>query len=249
MIAIRSKRELELIKDACRISAEALQTGGLYCRAGVTTYEVDKAIERYILSCKARPNFKNYNGFPASACISVNDTVIHGIPSKETVLKEGDIVSIDTGACYKGYNGDNAYTFEVGTVSDEAKELINTTQMALLKAIEEAKEGNRVGDISSCVEKEADSMGYGIVKDYVGHGVGESLHEEPEIPNFGKPGHGARLKEGMVLAIEPMINQEGEEVMVLDDGWTVKTKSGKLSAHFEHTVVVGKDKGLIFTKV
>lgn len=249
MIALRSSREISLIKDACKISAMALKVAGDSCKEGISTYEIDKKIKDFILSQNATPNFLNYNGFPASACISLNDTVIHGIPSKDIILKEGDIVSVDTGACYKGYNGDNAYTFKVGRVSSEAEKLLDITKKALDSAIEKAVVGNRIGDISHEIESVVSSGGYGIVREFVGHGIGEKLHEEPEIPNFGKSGHGPRLSEGMVLAIEPMINEKSDEVYIGSDGWTVRTKSGELSAHFEHTVIVTKQGPIVATKI
>lgn len=248
MISLKTARELSYMKDAGKISAEALLVAGEFCKAGVTTYEIDKAVHDYIISQKAVPSFLNYNGFPASACISVNDVVIHGIPSRSTVLKDGDIVSVDVGAYYNGYHGDNAYTFCVGEVSDEAKKLLDVTKKGLYAAVEVAVPGNRIGDVSSAVENTVAPCGYGIVRQFVGHGVGKNLHEDPEVPNFGKAGRGARLMAGMVIAIEPMINQYSEEVDVMPDGWTVKTVDGGLSAHFEHTIAITNDGPLILTK-
>lgn len=248
MIIVKSKSELEKMRRAGQISADALHYGGQSIRIGMSTYELDKIIHDYIVKHGAKPNFLNYGGFPGSACISINNKVIHGIPSKHEFIKDGDIVSIDTGACIDGFNGDNAYTFAVGNVSEEAKMLLKVTEESLYKGIEQAVVGNRIGDISHAVEEHCVSHGYGVVKQYVGHGVGAKLHESPEIPNFGKPGRGPRLVAGMTLAIEPMINAVGEEVKVLPDGWTVLTKSGSLSAHFEHTIAITSEGPVILTK-
>lgn len=249
MISLRTQREIEKIGDAAKISAQALKVAGERCKVGVSTWEIDQAVRKFIVSQGAEPNFLHYQGFPASACISVNDTVIHGIPSKDIVLKEGDIVSVDTGAVYNGYHGDNAFTFKVGKVSENASKLLDVTEKALYAGVEQAVVGNRIGDISHAIEKTVLPGGYGIVREFVGHGVGENLHEEPEIPNFGRPGRGPRLMAGMVLAIEPMINESGDEVVHLPDGWTIKTANGKLSAHFEHTIVVTNNGPVILTKV
>lgn len=248
MIIVKSKSELEKMRRAGQISADALHYGGQSIRIGMSTYELDKIIHDYIVKHGAKPNFLNYGGFPGSACISINNKVIHGIPSKHEIIKDGDIVSIDTGACIDGFNGDNAYTFAVGNVSEEAKMLLKVTEESLYKGIEQAVVGNRIGDISHAVEEHCVSHGYGVVKQYVGHGVGAKLHESPEIPNYGKPGRGPRLVAGMTLAIEPMINAVGEEVKVLPDGWTVLTKSGSLSAHFEHTIAITSEGPVILTK-
>ena len=248
MIIVKSKSELEKMRRAGQISADALHYGGQSIRIGMSTYELDKIIHDYIVKHGAKPNFLNYGGFPGSACISINNKVIHGIPSKHEFIKDGDIVSIDTGACIDGFNGDNAYTFAVGNVSEEARMLLKVTEESLYKGIEQAVVGNRIGDISHAVEEHCVSHGYGVVKQYVGHGVGAKLHESPEIPNFGKPGRGPRLVAGMTLAIEPMINAVGEEVKVLPDGWTVLTKSGSLSAHFEHTIAITSEGPVILTK-
>ncbi|MDE7295491.1 MAG: type I methionyl aminopeptidase [Oscillospiraceae bacterium] len=248
MIIVKSKYDLEKMRLAGQISADALHYGGQSIRPGMSTYELDKIIHDYIVKHGAKPNFLNYGGFPGSACISINNKVIHGIPSKHEIIKEGDIVSIDTGACIDGFNGDNAYTFAVGNVSEEAKQLLKVTEESLYKGIVQAVVGNRVGDISHAVEEHCTSYGYGVVKAYVGHGVGAKLHEAPEVPNFGKPGRGPRLIAGMTIAIEPMINAVGDEVKVLPDGWTVLTKSGSLSAHFEHTIAVTSEGPVILTK-
>lgn len=248
MIVVKSKSELEKMRIAGQISADALHYGGQSIKPGMSTYELDKIIHDYIVKHGARPNFLHYGGFPGSACISINSKVIHGIPSRREIIRDGDIVSIDTGAVIDGFNGDNAYTFAVGNVSEEAKRLLKATEEALYKGIEQAVVGNRIGDISNAIEQHVTSFGFGIVREYIGHGVGAKLHEDPEIPNFGKPHRGPRLVAGMTLAIEPMINAKGDGVKVLRDGWTVVTKSGSLSAHFEHTIAVTSDGPVILTK-
>lgn len=248
MVSLKNSSEIKKMSEACKISAQALKLAGDYMKPGISTKEIDEAIRKYIVSCGAKPNFLGYGGFPGSACISVNNVVIHGIPSKKIILREGDIVSVDTGAFYDGFNGDNAYTFAVGDISDEAKKLLKVTEECLYRAIEQAKVGNRMGDISYAVQSYAESFGYGVVKKFVGHGVGRRLHEDPEVPNFGKPGHGIRLAAGMTLAIEPMINLKGEDVRVESDGWTTVTTSGSLAAHFEHTIVITNDGPKILTK-
>lgn len=248
MINLRTQREIVKLQDAAKISAQALLVAGELCKPGVTTWEIDKAVEKFIVSQKAEPSFLNYQGFPASSCISVNDTVIHGIPSRDIVLKSGDIVSVDVGAFYNGYHGDNAYTFKVGEVSEELEKLLETTQNSLYSGISQAIVGNRIGDISSAVEKTVEVCGYGVVREFVGHGVGKNLHEDPEVPNFGMAGKGPRLAAGMVIAIEPMINQGSGDVVRLDDGWTIKTADGSPSAHFEHTVLISKSGPVILTK-
>jgi methionyl aminopeptidase len=249
MIVLKSSRELELMKEACRISAEALMVAGEAVKPGVSTKEINDAAYRLIKKYGATPNFLNYGGFPATACISVNDEVIHGIPSADRILKEGDIVSIDLGAAKNGYNGDNAATFAVGTCSPEAKRLMDTTREAMFKGIEQAVPGNRIGDIGFAVQSYCEERGYGVVREYVGHGVGTKLHEEPSVPNFGHAGRGIRLLPGMTLAIEPMINLGTYKVKRLSDGWTVKTADGKLSAHFENTVAITPNGPVILTKV
>ena len=214
---------------------------------GVTTGEIDKLAYDYIISQGAKPNFLHYNGYPATACISINDEVIHGIPSKSRVIREGDIVSIDLGACFEGYNGDNAATFACGDVSDEAKRLMDATRESLYEGIRMAIHGNRIGDISNAIQQYVETRGYSVVRDFVGHGVGASLHEAPEVPNFGKPGRGTRLVAGMTLAIEPMINVGTPNVKQLSDGWTIKTADGKLSAHFEHSIAITPEGPVILT--
>ncbi len=248
MIDIKSSRELELMKEACVISAQALQLAGEAVRPGITTYEIDKIAYDFIIKCGAKPNFLNYGGFPATACISINDEVIHGIPSKKRVIKEGDIVSIDLGAAKNGYNGDNAATFICGSCSPEVKRLVETTREALYKGIEQAVPGNRVGDIGNAVQTYCEERGFSVVRDFVGHGVGTKLHEEPSVPNFGHAGRGIRLLPGMTLAIEPMINLGTHKVKTLSDGWTVKTADGKASAHFENTVAITTNGPVILTK-
>ena len=249
MIAIKSAAQLSLMRDAGRIAAEARALGGSLVREGVTTSHIDAKIRACILSHGAHPSFLGYAGFPASACISVNDQGIHGIPSPETVLKNGDIVKIDVGAFYKGYHGDCAATFAVGSVSDEARRLIEVTEDSFYKGIEQAVPGNRIGDIGHAVQAYCEERGFSVVRDFVGHGVGTKLHEDPSVPNFGHEGRGIRLLPGMTLAIEPMINQGTYKVKQLSDGWTVVTADGKLSAHFEHTVAITTDGPVIMTKV
>ena len=249
MIVLRTAKEIEIMRKACVISAEALQIAGEAVKPGVTTYEIDKIAYDYIKKQGAEPNFLNLYGFPATACISINDEVIHGIPSKTRVLREGDIVSIDLGAKVDGYTGDNAATFACGKISEEAKRLCDTTRESLYKGIEQAVAGNRIGDIAYAVQSYCEERGFSVVREYTGHGVGTSLHEDPSVPNYGTPGRGQRLLPGMTIAIEPMINQGKKAIKCLPDGWTVKTLDGKLSAHFEHTVAVTKNGPLILTKL
>lgn len=249
MIVLKTKHELELMKEACRISAEALQVAGEAVKPGVSTWEIDKIAHDYIIKRGAEPNFLGLYGFPATACISVNDEVIHGIPDKQHILKEGDIVSIDLGAKFNGYNGDNAATFAVGQISDEARQLCKVTEESLYEGIAAAVAGGRIGDIGNAVQTYCESRGYGVVRDYEGHGVGTKLHEEPSVPNFGTAGRGIRLLPGMTIAIEPMINMGTHKVRSLSNGWTVVTADGKLSAHFEHTVAITDNGPVILTKV
>ena len=247
-IVLKTTRELQLMREACRISAGALRVAGEAVEPGVTTEEIDKIAYDYIKSQGAEPNFLNYEGYPATACISINDEVIHGIPSKKRVIKAGDIVSIDLGAKIDGYNGDNAATFACGYISDEAQRLIDATRESLYEGIKAAVRGNRIGDIGNAVQRYVEARGYSVVREFVGHGVGASLHEAPEVPNYGTPGRGIRLIPGMTIAIEPMINLGAAGVNVMPDGWTVKTSDGKLSAHFEHTVAITADGPVIMTK-
>jgi len=237
MITIKNERELEFMRQACKITAAARALAGEMVRPGVSTKAIDQAVHDYIVSQGAKPSFLNYNGFPASACISVNSTVIHGIPGGY-VLKEGDIVSIDVGAFYKGFHGDCAATFACGAISTEARKLIDVTQQSFFEGMKFAKKGNRVQDISHAIQTYVESNGFSIVRSFVGHGVGRQLHEEPEVPNFGSPGRGPRLVRGMTIAVEPMVNAGTHEVRILKDGWTVLTADGKLSAHYENTVLI-----------
>ena len=249
MIVLRTAKEIDMMRKACQISAEALQLAGEAVKPGITTYEIDQIAYRYIKKQGAEPNFLNYNGFPAAACISINVEVIHGIPSKKRVLKEGDIVSIDLGAKVNGYNGDNAATFACGVISDEAKRLCDTTRESLYLGIEQAVAGNRIGDIAFAIQSYCEERGFSVVREYTGHGVGTHLHEDPSVPNYGTAGRGQRLLPGMTIAIEPMINLGSKAVKCLPDGWTVKTLDGKLSAHFEHTIAITKGEPLILTKL
>ena len=237
MIAIKNERELALMRQACKITAAARALAGEMVRPGVTTKQIDKAVHDFIVSQGAKPSFLNYNGYPGSACVSVNETVIHGIPDGR-VLKEGDIVSIDVGAYYKGFHGDCAATFACGAISADAQKLIDITKQSFFEGIRFAKRGHRVSDISHAIQTYVESNGFSVVRSYVGHGVGAQLHEEPEVPSFGNPGRGPRLLPGMTLAIEPMVNAGTYEVRVLKDHWTVVTVDGKLSAHYENTVLI-----------
>ena len=237
------------MKKAGKITAEALLVAKEAIRPGTSTKDVDQKIHRYIEKCGATPSFLGYGGFPASACISVNNEVIHGIPSKNRILTEGDIVSVDVGARFRGYNGDSARTFPVGKVSDEALRLISVTEKSFYEAMKVAKAGCRIGDIGQAIESFVISNGFSIVKDYVGHGVGADLHEEPDIPNFGVAGKGKRLYADMTVAIEPMVNAGVSDVRVLSDGWTVVTADGKLSAHYENSIAITNGDPIILTKV
>ena len=248
MVVLKTGRELKVMLEACRISAGALKKAGEAIEPGITTAEIDEIAEKYILGQGGTPNFKNYEGYPATACISVNNEVIHGIPSKKRRIERGDIVSIDLGAKFEGYHGDNAATFACGEVSEEAKRLMEVTKEALYKGISAALPGGRIGDISNAVQSFVEKNGFSVVREFVGHGIGTHLHEPPEVPNFGTAGHGIRLLPGMTLAIEPMVNAGNYGVKVLPDGWTVLTKDGSLSAHFEHTVAITPDGPLIMTK-
>ena len=247
MIIIKNSEQLALMKKAGKITAEALLVARDMIRPGISTKEIDKRMHDFIVRCDATPSFLGYGGFPGSACISINDEVIHGIPSERKILKEGDIVKIDVGARYRGYNGDSARTFAVGKVSEEALKLISVTEKSFYEAMKYAKAGNRIGDIGSAVENFVISNGFSVVRDYVGHGVGKDLHEEPEVPNFGKAGRGARLYSGMTLAIEPMVNIGTHNVKVLADRWTVKTLDGSLSAHYENSIAVTDSDPIVLT--
>ena len=237
MIVIKNEQELECMRRACKITAAARALAGEMVRPGVSTKQIDKAVHDFIVAQGAKPSFLNYHGFPASTCISVNSTVIHGIPGGY-VLKDGDIVSIDVGAFYKGFHGDCAATFPCGTISAEAQKLIDVTKQSFFEGIRFATQGHRVSDISHAIQTYVESNGFSVVRSFVGHGVGAQLHEEPEVPNFGAPGRGPRLVPGMTLAIEPMVNEGIHDVRVLKDGWTTVTADGKLSAHYENTVLI-----------
>ncbi len=248
MIVLKTSRELAIMREAGRISAMALKVAGEAVEPGVSTWEIDRVARKYIESQGAVPSFLGYGGFPASACISVNNVVIHGIPSKRQIVKAGDIVSIDIGAMFEGFNGDNAYTFPCGDIAPQAQRLLDATRESLYEGIKQAKAGNRLGDIGSTVQRYVEARGCSVVRDFVGHGVGAKLHEDPSVPNYGTPGRGVRLLPGMTIAIEPMVNQGGYEVQVQKDGWTTVTRDGKLSAHFEHTVAITPDGPVILTK-
>ena len=237
MIVIKNEQEISLMRQACKITAAARALAGEMVRPGVSTKEIDRAVRELILTKGAKPSFLNYHGYPASSCISVNSTVIHGIPGGY-VLQDGDIVSVDVGAYYKGFHGDCAATFPCGTISAEAQKLIQVTRQSFFEGIRFATKGNRVSDISHAIQTYVESNGFSVVRSFVGHGVGAQLHEEPEVPNFGAPGRGPRMLPGMTLAIEPMVNAGVYDVQVLKDGWTTVTADGKLSAHYENTVLI-----------
>ncbi len=247
MISIKTERDIAVMRDAGKIAKEALCLGGENVKPGISTYEIDQIIYKYILKCGASPSFLNYHGFPASACISLNDVVVHGIPSKSQIIKEGDIVTIDVGAYYKGFHADNAWTYPCGEISEKAEKLLEATEISLNLAIKEAVFGNRVGDIGSTVQGYVEARSYSVVRDYTGHGVGANLHEDPSVPNYGTSGRGIRLMPGMTLAIEPMVNIGTHEIITMSDGWTVKTADGELSAQFEHTVAITQNGPIILT--
>lgn len=248
MIVLKTSRELKIMREAGRIAANALKLAGAAVQPGVSTWEVDRVARRYIEEQGATPTFLGYGGYPASACVSVNNVVIHGIPSKEHLIKEGDIVSIDVGATYDGYVGDNAWTFPCGKVSAEAQSLMDATRESLFEGIKNAVAGNRLGDVGSAIQRYVEARGYSVVRDFVGHGVGAKMHEDPSVPNYGTPGRGVRLLPGMTIAIEPMINLGVKEVKTLEDGWTTVTADGKLSAHFEKSIAVTPDGPVILTE-
>ncbi len=238
MIIIKSPREIELMAKAGRITAGALQVVKEAIAPGISTRELDRLVEEFFRKQGAVPAFKGYGGFPASICTSLNNQVVHGIPSDKVILQQGDILSVDIGAIVDGYVGDSAATYPVGEISPESAELIAVTERSLSEGIKRAVEGNRLSDISAAIQQWAEANGFSVIRDYVGHGIGQKMHEDPQIPNFGHPGFGPRLTSGMVLAIEPMVNAGKYHVKTLADGWTVVTADGKLSAHFEHTVAV-----------
>lgn len=251
MIILKTSREISIMLEACKISANALKLAGEMVEPGVTTGQIDREVRKYIEKMGAKPSFLGYEGiggtFPASTCISVNEVVVHGIPSDKQILVEGDIVDIDIGAYYKGYHGDNAWTYPCGKVSDSTQKLLDTTKQSLFEGINMAKVGNRIGDIGHAVQTYAESRGYSVVRDFIGHGVGANLHEDPSVPNYGTPGRGVRLLAGMVIAIEPMINIGTYNVKILPDRWTTVTEDGELSAHFEHTIAITHDGPVIMT--
>ena len=246
MISIKTERELELMRKACKITAAARALAGEMVRPGVTTGEIDKAVHDFILSQGAKPSFLHYQGYPGSACISVNEVVIHGIPGKQ-ILREGDIVSVDVGAFYQGFHGDCAATFACGNISPEAKRLIDVTKQSFFEGIRFARQGYRVSDISHAVQTYVEANGFSVVRAFVGHGVGEHLHEEPSVPNYGAPGKGPRLVKNMTIAVEPMVNMGSYEVRVLRDGWTTVTADGKLAAHYENSILITDGEAEILT--
>jgi len=248
MIRLKTKEEIARINKAGDIASEALEVLSRHLKPGTTTYELDKLARDYIVQRGAVPAFKGYRGFPANICTSSSNIIVHGIPSKNTVLKNNSIISIDIGIKLDGYYADSAYTFIVGEVSESARRLVQVTKEALYKGIEKLRVGSRLGDLSSAIQTFVESNGFGVVRDFVGHGVGYEIHEDPEVPNFGTADTGVRLEEGMVLAIEPMVNEGSYRTKVLDDGWTVVTEDGTLSAHFEHTVAIGKNGPEVLTE-
>lgn len=249
MIKLKNSDQIARMRDAGRITAEALVVAGEAVKEGVSTLELDTIVRRYIEKQGAKPSFLGYAGFPGSACISVNEEVIHGIPSKDKILREGDIVKVDVGAYYKGFHGDSARTFAVGNISPDAAKLIDVTKQCFYEGVGKAVIGNRIGDIGAAIEAYASKNGFSVVRNYVGHGVGHELHEDPEVPNYGNPGRGARLCEGMTIAIEPMINAGTFMVKVLENKWTVVTADKKLSAHYENTVAITENGPVLLTEV
>ena len=237
------------MKEACVIAAGALKAAGEAVEPGVSTAEIDRIALDFIKKNGAIPTFKGYNGYPAATCISINDEVIHGIPNKKRIIKAGDIVSIDVGATFNGYVGDNAATFAAGDISPEAQRLCDTTRESLYEGIRMAVAGGRIGDIGSTIQRYCEERGFSVVREFTGHGIGKQMHEDPSVPNFGTPGRGVRLLPGMTIAIEPMINQGGAGIRQLPDGWTIKTRDGSLSAHFEHTIAITTNGPVILTKI
>lgn len=246
LITIKSDREIELLREAGKVVYQTHQYLKPFLKEGITTKELDKLAEDFIRSKGCTPSFKGYDGFPGSICTSINNQVVHGIPGNRK-LKNGDIISVDIGACYKGYHGDSAWTHPVGEIDEDKKFLLEHTEKALFEGIKQVKPGNRIGDIGAAIEEYAEAHNLGVVKELVGHGVGTSVHEDPEVPNYGKKGTGIVLKEGMVIAIEPMLNLGTADIYILDDDWTIETDDGLPSAHFEHTVAVTKDGCIILT--
>ena len=249
MIEIKSTREIDIMRQAGKILALTREMLVPHIKPGITTAKLDKLAEEFIISHGATPSFKGYGGFPGSICTSVNEVVVHGIPSKKAVLKKGDIVSIDIGVYYQGYHADSAYTYPVGAVNEETKQLLLVTEESLYEGLKHAKPGNHLSNISHAIEEYIKPYGYGIVEDFTGHGIGKTLHEEPYVPNFGEPNEGPILKEGMTFCVEPMVNIGTKDVKVLRDNWTTVTLDRKKSAHFEHTIVITKDGYEILTKI
>ena len=249
MIQVKNSMQLNAMKEAGRITGETLLVARELVRPGISTKELDDAIRAYIEKCGAKPSFLGYHGFPGSACISINDEVIHGIPSAKRFLQEGDIVKIDVGAFINGYHGDSARTIPVGKVSDEALKLMKATRDSFFAGAQMAVAGNRIGDIGSAISESVRPYGYGVVREFIGHGIGRNVHEEPDVPNYGTAGRGVRLCNGMTIAVEPMINIGTEKVIVLPDGWTVKTADGSLSAHYENTIAITPDGVQILTLI
>lgn len=249
MIIIKNSEEINKIKKSCFIVAKVLDELRGYIREGLTTKKIEQFIENLIIKMGGKPAFKGYRGYPASACISVNEQVVHGIPSEKVVINEGDIVSVDVGVILDGFYGDAAYTYGVGRISEGAKRLLEITEESLYKGIEKAKIGNRIGDISAAIQKHVESHGFSVVRAFVGHGIGRALHEEPQVPNFGRENTGPKLRAGMTLAIEPMVNMGTYEITILSDGWTAVTRDGSLSAHFEHTIAITENEPEILTKL
>jgi methionyl aminopeptidase len=247
MIVLKTERELKIMRQAGRIAAKALKAAGAAIEPGVSTWEISHVARRTIEKEGATPTFLGYGGYPASACVSVNNVVIHGIPTKKQIIREGDIVSIDVGATFEGFVGDNAFTFPCGKVSAEAQALMDATRESLYEGIWAAVAGNRIGDIGSAIQRYVEARGYSVVREFVGHGVGAKMHEDPSVPNYGTPGRGVRLLPGMTIAIEPMINQGVAGVKTLQDGWTTVTADGKLSAHFEHSIAITPNGPVILT--
>ena len=241
MISIKSQYEVELMRKANQIVKDALNLIEDNIKEGMTTAALDKLAHDYIVKCDAYPSFLGYNGFPASICISINEQVVNGIPSDKRVIKEGDIVSVDCGSIYKGYNGDAARTFMIGKVSEEKAKLVEVTKQSFFEGVKILKEGVRLGDLGNAIQSYAESFGYGVVRSLVGHGIGRDMHEDPEVPNYGRAGHGMRLRKNMTIAIEPMINIGTYDVRMLDDGWTIVTADGSPSAHYENTVLIKED--------
>ena len=249
MITRRTEKEIELLRQAGKIVAMTHEHLKPYIKAGISTKELDEMAEKFIRSQGATPSFKGYGGFPGSICASINDVLVHGIPNAAHILKEGDIISVDIGANYEGYHGDSAWTYAVGEVSEEAKELMKVTEESLYRGLEQVKPGNRISDISNAIQTFVEAHGYGVPRDYTGHGVGTNLHEDPIVPNFGIAGRGPKIVSGMVIAVEPMVTLGDYHTRTLLDDWTVKTIDGKITAHYEHTIVVTDEGYEILTKI